>query len=378
MADNEDHKDKALPAISAKPAVKPAVPVASAPADTTAAKAPVKAAPAAVKEAPAAAKAKPVVAKPAAAKLPEAKAVEPKAAAPAPVTPAVAKPVAKAAEPVPAAPEKVAPAPVAAKPEPAAAPVAAVVPPVKAAAVPAAKAVKAPVVKAAKARPAPKPLVKAAPVAKPVEPVVPVAAVVPKPVIAIPKDETKVAAPVAVPNVIEPKAAPKTAPKDTPVFAGLFTNFLLEEKTMTSANFAGFQDAITEAQTKAKAAFEKSTSALGEVSDFAKGNVEAVVESGKIFAEGVQGFGSELVAESRSAFETMTGDIKELAAAKSPTDFFKLQSDLVRKNFDTAVANGSKNSEALLKLFSDTFAPISGRVSIAVEKARSVATPAAY
>ncbi|WJM27237.1 phasin family protein [Novosphingobium resinovorum] len=140
-----------------------------------------------------------------------------------------------------------------------------------------------------------------------------------------------------------------------------------------SANFTGFQDAITEAQAKAKAAFEKSTSVLGEVSDFAKGNVEAAVESGKIYAEGVQAMGSELVSESRAAFEKMSGDIKELAAAKSPTDFFKLQSDLVRKNFDTAVAYSSKNSEAMLKLMSDTFAPISGRVSIAVEKARSAA-----
>lgn len=158
-----------------------------------------------------------------------------------------------------------------------------------------------------------------------------------------------------------------------PAFAGLFTNFMLEERNMDmSNNFAGIQDAMTEAQAKAKAAFDKSTSVLGEVSELAKGNVEAVVESGKIMVEGMQGFGSELVAEGRTAFETMTGDIKELAAAKSPTDFFKIQGDMVRKNFDSAVAYSSKNSEAMLKLFSDSFAPISGRMSVAMEKARSV------
>jgi phasin family protein len=80
-----------------------------------------------------------------------------------------------------------------------------------------------------------------------------------------------------------------------------------------------------------------------------------------------------LVAESRTAFESMTGDIKELAAAKSPTDFIKLQSDLVRKNFDTAVSYSTKSSETFLKLMSDSFAPLSGRVSLAVEKARQVA-----
>ncbi|MFD2579690.1 hypothetical protein ACFSTD_16125 [Novosphingobium colocasiae] len=48
-----------------------------------------------------------------------------------------------------------------------------------------------------------------------------------------------------------------------------------------NANFSGMQDAITEAQTKAKAAFDKSTSMLGEVSDFTKGNVEAIIEIGQ-------------------------------------------------------------------------------------------------
>ncbi|HKT85181.1 MAG TPA: phasin family protein [Novosphingobium sp.] len=177
--------------------------------------------------------------------------------------------------------------------------------------------------------------------------------------------------PAAPKDVSGSKAAPKTADITSPLFAGLFTNFLLEEQTMDmSANFNGLQDAVTEAQAKAKAAFEKSTAVLGEISEFTKGNVEAVMESGKILADGVQGFGSELVAEGRSTFETITGDIKELAAAKSPTDFFKIQSDMMRKNFDSAVAYGSKNSEAVLKLVSDAMAPISGRISLAMEKVR--------
>lgn len=166
-------------------------------------------------------------------------------------------------------------------------------------------------------------------------------------------------------------AASKTISAIEQTFAGLFNQFRIEDKTMASTNFAGLQDVISEAQAKAQAAFEKGSSALGEVTEFTKGNVEAVMESSKIFAEGVQGLGSELVAEGRSAFETITADIKELAAVKSPTDFFKIQGDLLRKNFDSAVAYSSKNSEAVLKLVSDTIAPISGRVSVALEKARS-------
>ena len=203
--------------------------------------------------------------------------------------------------------------------------------------------------------------------AAPAEKVVPVKAAAPEPAVEAPR--VKPVSSATVTAAATPKAA-QTVP--SPAFVGLFTNILLEDITMDmSTNFSGFQDAISEAQTKAKEVFEKSTKMLGEVGDFTKGNVEAVIESGKILAEGVQSLGSELVAEGRSAFEVATGDIKELAAAKSPTDFFKIQSDMVRKNFDSAVAYGSKNSEAVLKLVSDVLAPISGRVSIAIEKARS-------
>ncbi|WP_156842309.1 phasin family protein [Novosphingobium aquimarinum] len=137
-----------------------------------------------------------------------------------------------------------------------------------------------------------------------------------------------------------------------------------------SANFSTFQDSMAEAQAKAKEAFEKTTGMFGDASEFAKGNVEAMMESGKIFSEGVQEMSTTLAAEGKAAFETMSADMKELAAVKSPTDFFKLQSEMMRKNFDSAVAYGSKNSEAMLKLMSDSMAPLSGRVSMAVEKVR--------
>lgn len=190
---------------------------------------------------------------------------------------------------------------------------------------------------------------------------------------AAPKAELEAAAAPGIESTPVSKAAPKTAEIEKPLFAGISFNLFSEDRTMDmSANFSGMQDAITEAQGKAKEAFEKSTAMLGEVSTFTKGNVEAMIESGKILAEGMQGMGSEIVSESRSAFETLTGDIKELAAAKSPTDFFKLQGDMMRKNFDSAVAYGSKSSESVLKLASDVIAPISGRVSLAMEKARTV------
>jgi len=143
--------------------------------------------------------------------------------------------------------------------------------------------------------------------------------------------------------------------------------------TMKTKITDGFETMITEAQAKAKDAFEKSSAMLGDYAEFTKGNVEAVVESGKVLTEGLQDMGTNFVAESRSLFESVSADVKGMAAAKSPTDLIQLQSEMFRKGFDDAVAYGSKNTEAMIKIASDAIAPISSRVSLAVEKVRSAA-----
>lgn len=143
---------------------------------------------------------------------------------------------------------------------------------------------------------------------------------------------------------------------------------------MTTPSFdfaAAFKTAFSDAQEKAKEAYDKSTVAMGDANDFAKGNVEALVESTKILASGLQELTTELVAESREAFENLTAEVKTIAAVKSPADFFKLQSELMRKQMDVLMANGTKHSEAFLKLASDAAAPLSSRVSLAVEKVKT-------
>jgi phasin family protein len=144
----------------------------------------------------------------------------------------------------------------------------------------------------------------------------------------------------------------------------------LKEKIMATANKKSpdFSTIVTDIKDKAKAAYEKGSSIASEVGEFTKGNLDAMVESGKIFASGAQELGRDYVEESKSAFETITADMKKIAAVKSPTEFFQLQGELARRNFDAAIAFSSKSSEKIVKLSNETLAPISNRVSIAVEK----------
>jgi len=160
----------------------------------------------------------------------------------------------------------------------------------------------------------------------------------------------------------------QTAPKSSPISS-------LKEKTMqkNAKIAAGIQEVVADAQAKAKKVVEKGGSLLGEAGEFTKGNVEAVLESGKILAGGLQAMGKDWVADGRATVDMVTREVKDLASVKSPSEFIKVQSDIARKNVDAAIAIGSKNSEAMLKLVSDVMAPISGRFSLAAEKVRKAA-----
>ena len=197
--------------------------------------------------------------------------------------------------------------------------------------------------------------------AAPVTPAVSLAASAPVPV------ATPVA-PAAAPQVIapQPAASPAAQIDHKPTLKDSIMN---TTETITTK----LGDTVSGAQDRMKSAFEKTSAFASGYGEFAKGNMAAVVESGKILAAGMQDMGKAYVAEGKSAIETMTADVKEIAAVKSPSDFFKLQGEMMRRNVDAAMATTSKHSEAMVKLAGDAFAPISTRVSLAVEKVKQAA-----
>lgn len=191
----------------------------------------------------------------------------------------------------------------------------------------------------------------------------------------------KTAKKVAAKKVAAKKAAPKkTAPKAKraakPVAASPVSNVSnLKDKIMATAKktantdfTASVKTAAADAQTRAKAAYDKFQAYAGEMTEFTKGNVEAVVESSKILGSGVQDMARGELAVAKSAFETATADLKAMAAVKSPTELFKLQGEIARRNFDAAVAHYSKNAEVGMKIANEAFAPLSSRMSLAAEK----------
>jgi hypothetical protein len=196
------------------------------------------------------------------------------------------------------------------------------------------------------------------------EPVIPAAKPVRKAAVKAQKPAAKASTPLTTTPKNQAASTKSAAPKQKDFS---IMNTIPTEMTET------IQTAMKDAAEKAKAALEKSQAALGDMGAFTKGNVEAVVESTKILASGLQEMGKSYAAETKTVVETMQAEMKELAAVKSPAEFFEKQNAMLRKQFDAAMAVTSKNSEAMLKLASEAFQPISNRVSLAVEKIKHAA-----
>jgi phasin family protein len=163
------------------------------------------------------------------------------------------------------------------------------------------------------------------------------------------------------------KAAAKTAtaPTNNPIIKLKDTIMATAKNTDITATA---KDMFADVQTRAKTAYAKTSELTADAGEFTKANVEAVVESGKIFFAGAQEIVKGDIETGKTVIETVTEDAKKIAAIKSPTELMQLQGEIVRRNFDALVSFGSKRTEAWVKLTNDAFAPISNRVSVAAEK----------
>lgn len=127
------------------------------------------------------------------------------------------------------------------------------------------------------------------------------------------------------------------------------------------------KDFFADMQVRAVSAADKGKKLASNAFEFQKANFVAVLEAGKIVAKGAQDMGKTNVEFAKSNFAEMQAAAKEIAAVRTPTDFIKVQSAWTKKGFDTAVAQGSKNTESLVKLVSEMFQPISNRIAVTTD-----------
>jgi phasin family protein len=132
-----------------------------------------------------------------------------------------------------------------------------------------------------------------------------------------------------------------------------------------------FQQVFGDVNERARTQIERNTRIAEEMTELGRGNVEAMVASTKVAAKGVETIGHDVAELSRKSFEEASAALRGFAEIKSPTDFFRLQGEFARGQFDTFVAQGAKLSEALIKLAGDVAEPLAGRYTVAAERVKA-------
>ena len=172
-------------------------------------------------------------------------------------------------------------------------------------------------------------------------------------------------------------AAQKAAPHKAAVTRSINkTNDNLNEGTRKMKNEANkiadrFQTVFGDVNERAQSTIERNTRFAEELGEFGRGNVEAMVESTKVVAKGLETVGQEVAEFGRKSFEDASAAFRSFSEVKSPADFFRLQTEFARSQFDSMVSESSKLSETMIKLAGDVAQPIASRYSVAAERVKN-------
>lgn len=100
---------------------------------------------------------------------------------------------------------------------------------------------------------------------------------------------------------------------------------------------------------------------------FGQGNVEALVKSSQIFATGLQDLSKLMAAGAQATIDDAMSALREMANVRSLKDAADLQASLARSAVEKALTQGNQVAETSFKVAEQAFAPISSRLSLAVQ-----------
>jgi phasin family protein len=153
--------------------------------------------------------------------------------------------------------------------------------------------------------------------------------------------------------------APKTV--ETPKIVETTVTNIKEGVAKATAGFEA-------TQTKMKEGVEKAMKTAEELVAFNQGNIEALVKASQIWATGMQDLSKHLAAAAQASLDESMSALKALTGAKSLKDAFELQSGFARAALEKSLAESGKLTDASFKLTEQALAPITARVTVAVEK----------
>jgi phasin family protein len=138
--------------------------------------------------------------------------------------------------------------------------------------------------------------------------------------------------------------------------------------SFAETRLAGALAGAEKPQMEAKTKMEKAMKTAEQMMSFGQGNMEAMMKSSQIWAAGVQDLGKSFAATAQAQLDQTMSTWKAMAGVKSLKEAIDLQSSLARSSVETAMAQTGQLTDASIKLAEQAMAPITARVTLAVEQ----------
>jgi hypothetical protein len=153
----------------------------------------------------------------------------------------------------------------------------------------------------------------------------------------------------------------------------------LVETTAAAAGAAQAKKVADDSAATARATMEKGMEqvtktaegffkAAEEAAEFGRGNLEAVTKAAQLYAVGVQDIGKQVFAVSQALADHALESAKALAAVKSLKEAADIQAAFAKASMERSMSEAAKLQEASFKLAETAFAPLTARMTLAVEK----------
>lgn len=145
-------------------------------------------------------------------------------------------------------------------------------------------------------------------------------------------------------------------------------NGVAQAKKIMDDGAAQARTAVEQSFTQVTKSAESMLKATEEAVEFGRGNMDAFTKASQVYIAGVQDLSRQALAMVQSLSDQALDNMKALSAARSLKEAADLQASFARAGFERVMGDGAKLQEASLKLAEQTFAPLTARVTVAVEK----------
>ena len=146
------------------------------------------------------------------------------------------------------------------------------------------------------------------------------------------------------------------------------TTMAAETVTTVQAEAAQTPVAVETTKPSTKPTMEEKLEHLAEeFVAFSEGNLEAFVKSGQIWSAGMQELTKQIAATGKASLDECVSTFKALSTVKSLKEAIDLQTSFTKAAIEKMIEETKQIAEGSIKLTEQTLAPITARVSLAVE-----------